>query len=70
MTESLCAVENPYISFPWQAVRLAQEVQQASMAIGQAAYQGEAAGSAGPGEPGNGTAADDEDIVEGEFESA
>ena len=48
--------------------RLAQEVQQASMAISQAAYQGEPA----PGEPGNGTstAADDEDIVEGEFESA
>jgi molecular chaperone DnaK len=50
--------------------RLAQEVQQASMAIGQAAYQGEAPGSAGPGQPGDESASDDEDIVEGEFESA
>jgi molecular chaperone DnaK len=52
--------------------QLTEEVQQASMAIGEAAYQGDAAQS------GNGTAPDDvseptkddEDIVEGEFESA
>ncbi len=52
--------------------QLTQEVQQASMAIGEAAYQGDTAQS------GNGTAPDDvsdetkddEDIVEGEFETA
>jgi molecular chaperone DnaK len=52
--------------------QLTQEVQQASMAIGEAAYQGDTAQS------GNGTAPDDvsdqtkdeEDIVEGEFEAA
>jgi molecular chaperone DnaK len=55
--------------------RLTQEVQQASMAIGQAAYEGDAAASAAasaaPGETGNGSpAADEEDIIEGEFENA
>jgi len=52
--------------------QFSQEVQQASMSIGQAAYQGET-----PGErPNNGASSaggsvsDDEDIVEGEFEEA
>ena len=59
--------------------QLTQEVQQASMAIGQAAYQAnpEASGQNGSG-AGSGYAdgdsnaggAEDEDIVEGEFESA
>jgi molecular chaperone DnaK len=52
---------------------LTQEVQQASMAIGQAAYQPgpEANGQNGPG-PGPSSAGHsaDEDIVEGEFEKA
>jgi molecular chaperone DnaK len=53
--------------------QLTQEVQQASMAIGEAAYQGgtETNGQNGAG---NGTVrangAEDEDIVEGEFENA
>jgi molecular chaperone DnaK len=53
--------------------QLTQEVQQASMAIGQAAYQ---AGSESNGHNGSGPGAasangpEDEDIVEGEFESA
>jgi molecular chaperone DnaK len=47
--------------------RLTQEVQQASMAIGQAAYQGNAAAQNGT-DPAS-AASDDEDIVEGEFES-
>jgi molecular chaperone DnaK len=52
---------------------LTQEVQQASMAIGQAAYQSGAQGNGqnGPGQSAPGTASgEDEDIVEGEFESA
>jgi molecular chaperone DnaK len=53
--------------------QLTQEVQQASMAIGEAAYQGgtEANGQndAGSG-PVHANGAEDEDIVEGEFENA
>jgi len=54
---------------------LTQEVQQASMAIGQAAYQpgpeanGQNGSGPGPG-PSSAGHAEDEDIVEGEFESA
>jgi molecular chaperone DnaK len=47
--------------------QLTQEVQQASMAIGQAAY-GEGNETAAPNE--NGHSPKDEDIVEGEFEAA
>jgi molecular chaperone DnaK len=54
--------------------QLSQEVQQASMSIGQAAYQEETPGEA-PNNGANSTSTDgsvrdDEDIVEGEFEEA
>ncbi|MFZ0545191.1 MAG: molecular chaperone DnaK [Candidatus Promineifilaceae bacterium] len=51
--------------------QLTQELQQASMAIGQAAYQptGEATGSSSNGHT-NGHTDEGEDIVEGEFEAA
>jgi molecular chaperone DnaK len=48
--------------------RLTEEVQQASMAIGEAAYQ--ATAETPTGEPQAGSNGEDEDIVEGEFESA
>ncbi|HUS94384.1 MAG TPA: molecular chaperone DnaK [Patescibacteria group bacterium] len=55
--------------------QLTQEVQQASMAIGEAAYQSQSNGANQNGnESGfdatSGTAGDDEDILEGEFETA
>jgi molecular chaperone DnaK len=52
--------------------QLTQEVQQASMSIGQAAYQGETPGEApnNGANSTNGSVRDDEDIVEGEFEEA
>jgi molecular chaperone DnaK len=53
--------------------QLTQEVQQASMAIGEAAYQGgtEANGQNGASSgPVHANGAEDEDIVEGEFENA
>ena len=52
--------------------RLTQEVQQASMAIGQAAYQAgdDAAGYDANTSGESGGESDDEDIVEGEFEAA
>jgi len=53
--------------------QLTQEVQQASMAIGQAAYQADTGSNghngSGPGAAGA-SGPEDEDIVEGEFESA
>jgi molecular chaperone DnaK len=49
--------------------QLIQEVQQASMAIGQAAYQTPESGAA-PGSNGASGQAEDEDIIEGEFETA
>lgn len=52
--------------------QLSQEVQQASMSIGQAAYQEETPGEApnNGANSTNGSVRDDEDIVEGEFEEA
>jgi len=53
--------------------QLTQEVQQASMAIGEAAYQSQSNGANQNGnapDTASGATGDDEDIVEGEFEAA
>jgi molecular chaperone DnaK len=50
--------------------QLSQEVQQASMAIGQASYQSSGDSSNGQSDNGAGMQSEDEDIIEGEFENA
>jgi molecular chaperone DnaK len=50
--------------------QLVQAVQQASMSLGQAAYQSAGDGSSQAGSGGPQASTDDEDIVEGEFEAA